>query len=71
MFRSIAIAMEFTLFVAKEVDLYKIPPRPNAGGYRSGEWKVADKIFTARCKVVATTGRSSSDLVIKLEDPQK
>lgn len=59
--------MEFTLFVAKEVDLYKIPPRPNAGGYRSGEWKVADKIFTAKCKVVAR----GDDLEIKLEDPQK
>lgn len=47
------MAVEQTLFVYKEVELFKIPPRPAAGGHRSGDWLVADKIFTARCKVIA------------------
>lgn len=36
--------VESTLFVHKEVDLFKIPPRMGASGHRSGEWKMADKV---------------------------
>lgn len=42
-----------TLYVHRSVQLYKIPPRPAAGGHRSGEWLVADKIFDGRLRVVA------------------
>ena len=45
--------IEQTLFVAKEVNVYKIPPRQGAGGHRSGDWMVADKIFTGRLRVVS------------------
>ncbi|GAB4815265.1 hypothetical protein N2152v2_002311 [Parachlorella kessleri] len=58
-------SLEQTLFVHKEVDLYKIPPRFGAGGHRSGDWRTADKIYTARCKVVAQGER----LEVRLEDP--
>ena len=60
-------SLEQTLFVHKEVDLYKIPPRFGAGGHRSGDWRTDDKIFTARCKVVAQGER----LEVRLEDPNR
>lgn len=58
--------MEQTLFICREVDLYKLPPRGTATGWRSGDWRVDDKIFTARCRVVAT---DSDKLEVRLEDP--
>ena len=45
--------VEHTLFVCREVSAFQIPPRPAAGGHRSGDWKVADKVFTGRLRVVA------------------
>ncbi|KAI8477106.1 MAG: hypothetical protein J3K34DRAFT_381840 [Monoraphidium minutum] len=42
-----------TLYIHKCAHIYKIPPRPAAGGHRSGEWLVADKIFSGRLRVVA------------------
>lgn len=59
--------MEQTLFICKEVDLYRLPPRGSAVGWRSGEWRVDDKIFTARCRVVAV----GDTLEVRLEDPAK
>lgn len=56
--------IEQTLFIAREANVYKIPPRPGAGGHRSGEWKVADKLFTGRLRLVA-----KGDLCeVRLED---
>ena len=45
--------IEQTLFICAAVRLYRIPPRPAAGGYRSGEWRVADEIFHGRLRFVA------------------
>ena len=57
--------MEQTLFQAKEVTVFKIPPRAGAGGHKSGEWKVVDKIFTGRLRVM-----SIGDMCeLRLEDP--
>jgi hypothetical protein len=44
---------EVTLFQCREVNLYMIPPRSNAGGYRSGEWETDKKIFTGRLRLVS------------------
>ena len=33
-----------------QVSAFQIPPRPAAGGHRSGDWKVADKVFTGRLR---------------------
>ncbi len=56
--------IEQTLFIAREATVYRIPPRPAAGGHRSGDWKVADKIFTGRLRVIA-----KGDLCeVRLED---
>jgi hypothetical protein len=60
------MALEQVLFVHKELDVYKIPPRVGASGWRSGEWRVNDKIFTGRCRVVA----QGPALEVRLEDPQ-
>ncbi|GMH45988.1 hypothetical protein BSKO_13952 [Bryopsis sp. KO-2023] len=45
--------VEQTLHICREVHIFKIPPRPAAGGFRSGEWRIADKIFTGRLRMVA------------------
>lgn len=37
--------IEHTLYVNRSVKVYRIPPRPAAGGHRSGEWRVADELF--------------------------
>lgn len=58
--------MEQVLFVHKDLDVYRIPPRVGAGGWRSGEWRVGDRIFSGRCRVVAT----GPALEVRLEDPQ-
>jgi adaptin ear-binding coat-associated protein 1/2 len=56
--------IEQTLFIAREANVYRIPPRPGAGGHRSGEWKVADKLFTGRLRVI-----SKGDICeVRLED---
>jgi adaptin ear-binding coat-associated protein 1/2 len=44
---------EVTLFQCREVNLYMIPPRSNAGGYRSGDWETDKKIFTGRLRLVS------------------
>ncbi|KAL4424731.1 hypothetical protein ABPG77_000074 [Micractinium sp. CCAP 211/92] len=56
--------LEQVLFVHKEVDVFRIPPRVGAGGWRSGEWRLADKIFTGRCRVVS----QGEKLEVRLED---
>lgn len=48
-----ADAVEQTLFICREANVFRIPPRAGAGGYRSGDWKIADKIFTGRVRVIA------------------
>ncbi|KAK9816945.1 hypothetical protein WJX72_007270 [[Myrmecia] bisecta] len=54
-----------TLYICREINVYKIPPRPAAGGHKSAEWKTADKIFTGRLRVLA-----KGDLCeLHLEDP--
>ncbi|KAI3430296.1 hypothetical protein D9Q98_004892 [Chlorella vulgaris] len=58
--------MEQVLFVHRELDVYRIPPRVGAGGWRSGEWRMSDKIFTGRVRVVAV----GEALEVRLEDPQ-
>ena len=58
--------IEHTLFVCRQVNLYRVPPKATAGGHKSGEWKVADKIFTGRLKVTATGDAAE----IRLEDSE-
>jgi hypothetical protein len=58
--------MEQTLFICREVSLFKIPPRAGRG-HISGAWRIEDKIFTPRCRVVA----SEQTLEVRLEDPAK
>jgi hypothetical protein len=58
--------MEQVLFVHKDLDVFRIPPRVGASGWRSGEWRVADRIFSGRVRVVA----AGEALEIRLEDPQ-
>ncbi|MEW5303251.1 MAG: hypothetical protein WDW36_005959 [Sanguina aurantia] len=41
-----------TLHVAREVSVYRVPPRHGADGYRSGSWLTGDKIFSGRLRVV-------------------
>ncbi|KAL3160831.1 hypothetical protein ABBQ38_009236 [Trebouxia sp. C0009 RCD-2024] len=56
--------VEHTLFVCRQVNLYRVPPKATAGGHKSGEWKVADKIFTGRLKLTAK-GEAAE---VRLED---
>ena len=58
-------AIEQTLFVAKEVQVYKIPPRPSSGGHKSGDWKVADRIFQGRLRVLSIGEKCE----LRLEEP--
>ena len=55
------------LFVHRELDVFRIPPRTGAGGCRSGEWRVSDRIFSGRCRVVA----QGDALEVRLEDPTR
>eukprot|EP00210_Caulerpa_lentillifera_P006333 g6049.t1 len=45
--------VERTLFICTDIHVYGIPPRPAAGGYRSGEWKTVDEIFKGRLRFVS------------------
>lgn len=59
-------AVEQTLHVAREVSLYGIPPRPNAAqGHKSGDWRVADKVFSGRLRVVSR----GEVCEVRIEDP--
>ena len=58
--------MEHTLFICREVTVYKIPPRAGRG-HLSGEWRTDDKLFSPRCRVVGT----DQTLEVRLEDPEK
>ncbi|KAJ4954443.1 hypothetical protein NE237_011226 [Protea cynaroides] len=58
-------AFEHTLLVAREVSVYKIPPRSTSGGYKCGEWLQTDKIWSGRLRVVSCKERCE----IRLEDP--
>lgn len=59
--------IEHTLFVCRQVNLYRVPPKATAGGHKSGEWKVADKIFTGRLKVTAKGDAAE----VRLEDSER
>ena len=59
--------VEHTLFVCRQVNLYRVPPKATAGGHKSGEWKVADKIFAGRLKVTA----SGDAAEVRLEDSDR
>lgn len=56
--------IEITLYVNREVKIYRIPPRAAAGGHTSGTWRVDDCIFTGRLRVMAR-GEAAE---IRLED---
>lgn len=58
--------IEHTLFVCRQVNLYRVPPKATAGGHKSGEWKVADKIFTGRLKLTAKGDAAE----VRLEDSE-
>ena len=56
--------IEQTLFICREAKVYRIPPRPGAAGYKSGEWRVADNIFTGRLRLIS----KALNCEIRLED---
>jgi len=56
--------IEQTLFIATDVRVYRIPPRPAAGGYKSGEWRVGDEIFLGRLRLLAI----GDEAEVRLED---
>eukprot|EP00966_Prymnesium_polylepis_P301727 6971157-Prymnesium_polylepis.1 len=57
---------EITLTVLKEAHIYKLPPRPNAGGWRCQDWPKTNFIFQARVKIVAR----GAQCTVRLEDPK-
>lgn len=63
----LVLATPQVLFVHRELDVFRIPPRTGAGGWRSGEWRLNDRIFTGRCRVVA----QGDALEVRLEDPAR
>lgn len=56
--------IEHTLYLNRDVKVYRIPPRPAAGGHSSGTWRVDDCIFTGRLRVMAKGAAAE----IRLED---
>ncbi|XP_015078257.1 uncharacterized protein At1g03900-like [Solanum pennellii] len=58
-------SFEHTILVVREVNVFKIPPRPTSGGYKCGEWLPTDKIWSGRLRVVSCKDRCE----IRLEDP--
>lgn len=56
--------IEQVLFVARDVDVYRIPPRTGRG-HISGEWLRDNKLASQRCKVVCI----GSKLEVRLDDP--
>uniref|UniRef100_A0A7S0Q1S2 NECAP PHear domain-containing protein n=1 Tax=Coccolithus braarudii TaxID=221442 RepID=A0A7S0Q1S2_9EUKA len=57
-------AFSRTLSLFPEAHVYKLPPRPSAGGYRCQEWGKGSHIFTGRVRVTAL----GDDCIIALED---
>mmetsp|Transcript_24173 Transcript_24173/g.33265 ORF Transcript_24173/g.33265 Transcript_24173/m.33265 type:complete len:285 (+) Transcript_24173:88-942(+) len=55
---------EQTVLLVKDVSVYKIPPRTRSEGFNSGEWKVIDKIWNGRLRVVIVGTRCE----VRLED---
>jgi len=56
---------EQTLLIKKECFIYRIPPRPNAAGYKAQDWDPSTYIWSGRLVIVAR-----GDLVtIRFEDP--
>jgi hypothetical protein len=49
--------IEHTILVIRDASVYKIPPRARSGGFKSAEWKVADKIWTGFVRVVVVGKR--------------
>lgn len=41
--------IEITLYINRDVKVYRIPSRPGAGGHSSGTWRVDDCIMTGVC----------------------
>eukprot|EP01132_Coremiostelium_polycephalum_P012097 gene12097-14795_t len=55
---------EQTLLIKREVFIYRIPPRPNAAGYKAQDWSKDDYVWDGRLVIVAR-----GDLcVIRFED---
>ena len=54
-----------TLLIVREVNVYKLPPRPATGGWKCAEWLVTDKIWSGRLRLVS----KGADCEIRLEDP--
>lgn len=54
-----------TLFRAKEVFLYRVPPRASAGGHRASDWGLGNPLATASIDVRAT----DDSITIRLFEP--
>eukprot|EP00965_Chrysotila_dentata_P189002 6173077-Pleurochrysis_carterae.AAC.1 len=46
-------AVERTLCLLRQAHVYKLPPRPSAGGWRCQEWPKTNHIFSGRVRVLA------------------
>eukprot|EP00898_Chlorokybus_atmophyticus_P006259 jgi/Chlat1/6634/Chrsp482S06112 len=57
-------AQESTLFVCREVHVYRIPPRASSGGYKVAEWLASSKIWSGRLRVLS----AGEKCIIRLED---
>ena len=55
---------EITLSTLREAHVYKLPPRPSAGGWKCQEWPKGNHIFTARVKIVAR----GAQCMVRFED---
>ncbi|CAK0762272.1 hypothetical protein CVIRNUC_002940 [Coccomyxa viridis] len=57
--------IEQTLYQCRNVQVYRIPPRPSSGGHKSGDWKVGDRIFEGRLRVMSIGNMCE----LRLEEP--
>ncbi|EJU00768.1 adaptin ear-binding coat-associated protein 1 NECAP-1 [Dacryopinax primogenitus] len=57
--------IESILFIARNVNVFKIPPRASNEGYRAADWVVEKPLWNGRLKVI----ERGEQCIIILEDP--
>ncbi|TXT15560.1 hypothetical protein VHUM_00063 [Vanrija humicola] len=56
--------IESILFIAREVMVYRVPPRTSASGYKAADWNVEEFLWKGRLRVIEVGSRCD----IRLED---
>ncbi|KAL1413652.1 hypothetical protein Q8F55_001430 [Vanrija albida] len=56
--------IESILFIAREVMVYRVPPRTSASGYKAADWNVEEFLWKGRLRVLEVGNRCD----IRLED---